>query len=77
MTRRGRDGFIETEEVGCQCGGSMDFAPLYQGQSPPPGCGQMNWTYSGDTSYSTASRPGISITSFFLREPRIASSLPS
>lgn len=36
MTRRGRDGFIETEEVGCQCGGSMDFAPLYQGQSPPP-----------------------------------------
>lgn len=34
MTRRGRDGFIETEEVGCQCGGSMDFAPLYQGQSP-------------------------------------------
>ena len=76
MTRRGRDGFIETEEVGCQCGGSMDFAPLYQGQSPP-GCDQMNWTYSGDTSYSTASRPGISMTSFFLREPRIASSLPS
>ena len=34
MTRRGRDGFIETEEVECQCGGSMDFAPLYQGQSP-------------------------------------------
>lgn len=34
MTRRGRDGFIETEEVGCQCGGSMDFAPLYQGSLP-------------------------------------------
>jgi hypothetical protein len=76
MTWRGRDGFIETEEVVCQCGDSMDFGPQYQGQSPP-GCGQMNWTYSGDTSYSTASRPGISMTSFFLREPRIASSLPS